>query len=138
MLNSVSMLTNYDYYCPCCDNKLTDASQINFLVRTSRGDQAKVQLSVLPGEYGYNSDVDLEIKDGEHVEFNCQSCKANLQSKNYPDFIEIHLKVTKGVVFEVLFSPICGERITYIIMEYEMVRYRDDFYCIMSMNKETA
>ena len=115
------MLANYDYYCPNCDARLTSNKQIHFLVCIRGFEMANLYLSATPGEYGHKSDHDLKIKNGDRVEFHCTSCRTNLKSKNYPDFVEIHLKVTPEVVFEVLFSPVCGEKTTYVIMENEMV-----------------
>jgi transcription elongation factor Elf1 len=132
------MISNYDYYCPHCNHQLTADDQISFFVRTARGEMANLQLSAVPGEYGYMADKDLEIKEGDEIEFNCQRCQNNLKSNTYPDFVEIHLRVTTDVIFEVLFSPICGEKVTYVIMEGEMVKYQENFYSITSTHRKSA
>jgi hypothetical protein len=31
-------------------------------------------------------------------------------------------------VFEVFFSPVYGEKITYVMMENKLVKYHDDFF----------
>jgi hypothetical protein len=51
-----------------------------------------------------------------------------LQSKSHPQYVEVNLKVKEGIVFEVFFSPVYGEKITYVMMENKLVKYHDDFF----------
>ena len=132
------MLKNYDYHCPGCNFKLTHNQKIRFLVRNTKGVQANLWLSAVPGEYGYESDNGVQIRNGEKIDFFCTNCCTNLLSKRHEEFVEINLKVTEGILFTVLFSPICGEKITYVIMEDEMVKYRDNFYSLINSCKEAG
>lgn len=132
------MLQDYNYYCPHCKCRLTMNNAIHFYIKDKHKQKANISLSAAPGVYGYESDVNLEIMIGDILEFYCPSCHANLQSKKYPDFIEIHLIVTENIYFEVLFSPKYGEKITYVIMENEMVKYKDDFFSFYSNRKKAS
>ena len=121
------MLSNYHYFCPHCNTDLTKNNEIEFLVDYNNIN-FKLYLSAVPRAYGYKSDIDVAIKTGDKLNFQCNSCKIDLQSKKYSNFVEIYLKVKEGITFEILFSPICGKKITYVVMEDEMVKFRDNFF----------
>lgn len=122
------MLWKYNYHCPSCDHQLTNNNQIHFTVKTKSNENANIFLSAVPGEYGYNSDQSLTLTNGESIDFFCPSCATDLLSKDHPELIEINMKVTEDIIFEVFFSPIYGEKVTYVMMENELVKYRDDFF----------
>ena len=122
------MLWKYNYYCPRCDHQLTNNDQIHFTVETISKQHGDLFLSTVPGEYGCNSDDSLTFSQGEKIDFFCPSCGANLLSENHPELVEINMKVSDDIVFEVFFSPVCGEQVTYVMMENELVKYRDNFF----------
>ena len=122
------MLWKYHYHCPNCDHQLTKNNQIHFYVKTSNGQTGNLFLSAVPGEYGYDADEPLSFNSGDKIEFYCPSCSSNLQAKEYPELVEITMRVTDKIVFEVFFSPVYGEKVTYVMMENELVKYRDDFF----------
>lgn len=121
------MLSNYHFYCPHCNTNLTKNNEIEFLVDYNNLN-FKLYLSATPHTYGYKSETDISIKTGDKLTFQCSSCKVDLQSKKYSDFVEICLKIKEGITFEILFSPICGTKMTYVVMEDEMVKFRDNFF----------
>ena len=122
------MLWKYNYHCPSCDFQLTKNNQIYFKVETIDNQKANLCLSAVPGEYGYNSNDALTLVVGDKINFFCPSCSTNLQSKSHPELIEVAMKVTNEVIFEVFFSPVYGEKMTYVMMEEELVKYNDDFF----------
>tara|TARA_B100000809_G_C14899390_1_gene445683 strand:+ start:133 stop:528 length:396 start_codon:yes stop_codon:yes gene_type:complete len=131
------MLSKYHFHCPHCQVDLTKNNEIKFLVNFNNFN-FKLFLSAIPNTYGHKSDIDIPIETGDRLLFQCNSCKTNLQSKKYSDFVEISLKVKTGITFEILFSPICGKKTTYIIMEDEMVKFRDDFFYCSTILDRTA
>lgn len=122
------MLWKYNYHCHKCDHQLTCEDQIHFKVETQDNQKANLFLSAIPGEYGYNTNDSLKLNIGEKIDFFCPSCNVNLESVNHVGLVEVSMKVTKDVIFEVFFSPVYGEKITYVEMEGELVKYRDDFF----------
>lgn len=121
------MLSNYDYHCPHCLHNLTNNEEIHFIVEDANNQRAHLYLNAEPGIYGYRSSKDLDIQPGDRLSFSCSSCEKNLVSSKYANFIEIQLKISDDIFFEVLFSPICGHEITYVVMEGNLEIYRAGF-----------
>lgn len=132
------MLSKFNFHCPCCNHKLNKNDEIHFLVKKDNKKLTKLRLNPVPGVYGYKSDHSLKIKNGDRVKFYCENCESNLQSIDHSGFVGIYLRVSKDVTFELIFSPVCGERITYVIMDGEIVKYGNDFLSIMSHNTKKA
>ncbi|MFT5858579.1 MAG: hypothetical protein ACI865_000667 [Flavobacteriaceae bacterium] len=127
----------YNYYCPNCDHQFNKNEKLHFLVSFKNAKKVKLQLSKEPGVYGYKSNHNLTINNGDLITFFCEKCEVNLQSINRPDFVKIDLRVSNEIIFELLFSPVCGDKKTYVIMEGELVKYGSDFLSIMSSKKST-
>ena len=125
------MLANFNYHCPHCQSQLNKESQIEFLVAYKDHNKTPLLLSKQPGVYGYKSKHDLSIENGDKVDFFCNSCEKPLDSKKRPGFVEIVIW-TEGIPYlDLFFSPICGERITYVEMNGELMRFGSDFFSIM-------
>lgn len=122
------MLWKYNYHCPHCAFQLTNNDQIRFRVETEANAFTSINLNAAPGEYGYNSEDSLTLTPGQKIKFYCPSCNSDLQSKSHPQYVEVNLKVKEGIVFEVFFSPVYGEKLTYVMMENELVKYHEDFF----------
>ena len=125
------MLWKYDYHCPHCNHQLTKDTEIHFDVKTEEGIEASLYLSTIPGVFGYQSDQNLLLNTGDSIEFYCQSCSSNLQSESHPQYVEVSMKVSDDIVFEVFFSPVYGEKVTYVMMENELVKYNDQFFGVI-------
>ena len=132
------MLANYDYYCPCCKGKLSKEHGVHFLVENDKKQKADLYLSPLPGVYHYMSDKEISIDKGERIKFYCYTCREDLQSEVYPQLILIHLKVTDDILFDVLFSPVCGEKQTYVIMEGKLEKYAESFLAFDYPRREAS
>jgi uncharacterized protein YbaR (Trm112 family) len=129
------MLANFNYHCPHCKQQLNDTDQINFLVGYQKHQFTRLLLSKEPGVYGYKSEHDLKIQDGDRVDFYCPSCKHDLTSTKRPHFIGIELWTSGKYYLDLFFSPICGERLTYVEMDGELMRFGSDFFSIMKSRK---
>ena len=132
------MLHHYNYCCPFCDHTLTANGEISFLTFDKLNRRINLKLSAIPGKYGYRSEPKIHLNTGDRLDFICPHCESNLHSYKYPKFVEIYLVVSEGITFEVLFSPVCGEKITYVIMEDEMVKYRSDFFSLISHQRKAS
>ena len=126
------MLSTFDYHCPHCSHKLNKETQVEFLVRYKRKTKSRLLLAKQPGVYGYKSTHDLSIKNGDKVEFFCPSCEESLFSKKRPEFVGIELWTQGEKYLDLYFSPICGERVTYVDMNGELMRFGSDFFSIMA------
>jgi len=129
------MLSTFDYHCPHCTKKLNNESEVAFLVRYENKDKSQLTLAKRPGAYGYKSTHDLNIKNGDKVSFFCSHCEADLQSKKRPKFIEIELWTNGNRFNSLYFSPICGERVSYVEAEGELMGFGADFISIMEMKQ---
>ncbi len=125
------MLANFNYHCPHCKTQLNKGSQIQFTVSYKGHEKSNLLLSKQPGVYGYKSDHDLKIENGDKVDFFCCSCDASLQSKKRTEFVEIEIWSEDAPYLDLFFSPICGERLTYVEMDGELMRFGSDFFSIM-------
>lgn len=125
------MLSSFNYHCPHCREQLNKESQIEFLVAYKEHPKTPLLLSKEPGVYGYKSKHDLVIENGDKVDFFCHSCEASLDSKKRRGFVQIEIWTEGEPYLDLFFSPICGERITYVEMDGELMRFGSDFFSIM-------
>lgn len=125
------MLSNFNYHCPHCKTQLNKGNQIEFLVAYKNHKKTPLLLSKQPGVYGYRSEHNLKIENGDRVEFYCISCEGDLRSMKRPDFVGIELWSEESHYLDLFFSPVCGERLTYVEMEGELMRFGSDFFSIM-------
>lgn len=126
------MLSTFDYHCPHCSKKLNSDQQVKFLVRFKKKKKSTLLLDKQPGVYGYKSTHSLNIKNGDRVHFFCSSCETSLRSAKRPEFVEIALWSQGERYLDLFFSPICGERVTYVEMDGELMRFGSDFISIMA------
>lgn len=125
------MLANFNYHCPHCKTQLNKGNQIEFLVGYKDHKKTPLLLSKQPGVYGYKSQHDLNIENGDSVDFFCSSCENSLISENRSKFVGIEIWSNDAPYLNLFFSPICGERITYVEMDGELMRFGSDFFSIM-------
>lgn len=111
------MISEYDYYCPKCDGILSEESQVIFSVQREKGEKVKLFLDPKPGSYNVRCEPEMTFDEGEMVNFHCPHCNDSLESNKYFKFVEIVLKVTESVTFDVFFSRIYGVHKTYVGIE---------------------
>ena len=111
------MISQYDYYCPKCDEKLSEENRVLFHVIRSDSSMVKLSLDPKPRSYKYKCEPWTDFKEDEIVDFTCPNCEENLQSDKYSNFIQIILKVTDKVIFDVFFSRVYGDHRTYVGIE---------------------
>lgn len=113
----MTAINKYDYFCPKCDHILSKNNQVIFTIKRSNDEKVRLYLDPKPGSYNYKCEPETQFDSGEEVEFYCPHCNQNLQSEKYSKFVQITLKVTKKVVFDVFFSRIHGDHSTYVGIE---------------------
>ena len=119
-------LKQYDYHCSNCNQRLNVMGSVILYIERSNGQCGVVELHPTPGEYNFTTDPVMEFEKNEKVDFFCPACKANLQDKNHPDFVDLKLHVNDNVYFDVLFSRIFGDRKTYVITEEMTEKFGDN------------
>ena len=98
------MINQYDYYCPKCDEKLSEDNQVLFHIHRSNKDMVKLFLDPKPRSYKYKCEPWVDFKENEVVDFACPHCNESLESDKYSNFVAIILKVTDKVIFDVFFG----------------------------------
>ena len=111
------MINQYDYYCPKCDEMLSENNQVIFNIQRKNNEKIKLFLDPRPGSYDIKCEPETTFELTEKVDFYCPHCEGNLESDKYSKFIEIILKVTDKVIFDVFFSRIYGDHTTYVGIE---------------------
>ena len=121
------MCTHQTYSCPKCHDILLQDDRLMFLVKTPQQRWAELSLSTIPSEV-FLINTNLEIQSGDVLQFYCFHCKVNLASKHFKNFVEIQFN-RENEHYRVLLSPICGEKIAYIVMDEKNIKLRNDFFC---------
>jgi hypothetical protein len=119
------MINQFDYHCPKCDEKLSNNSQVIFNITRCDNSFTTLLLDPKPRSYKYKCSPWVDFKENEVVVFTCPHCDSNLASEKYPNFIQITLKVTDKVLFDVFFSCIYGDHRTYVGIEDFEEEYGD-------------
>ena len=108
---------NNDYLCPVCKGQLKVNNNIIFSAKNISGDGGLIILSPELGNYMIKKHDSFSYKEGEHVDFFCPICHANLASKINENLAEILMIDENKNNFEIYFSKIAGEKCTYRISE---------------------
>lgn len=120
----VVMIDQYNYHCPYCKAQLNNENnEVEFLIRRKNKDKVKLFLLPTPYTYGYRTIPVVNFNKNEEVDFNCKSCLKSLISSLFPNYVQIHLKITDKVFLDVFFSSVYGVHKTYVGLEDFMDTY---------------
>jgi len=120
-------IQNNDFICPHCLSHLCPAGKIVLSVKTREGMAGLLLLSPLLGEYTLEKHPALKLSHGEHLDFFCPVCHANLSAKDgHINLARILIANTNGTKSEVFFSKIVGEKCTFHIHGKEVEPYGPD------------
>ena len=115
-----------DFICPECTGQLFVNDRIIFSTKTDSGKAGLILLSPELGDYKVVKHESYKINEGEHVDFYCPICHANLiVEKGNHKFTRV-MMVEMGEEYEVLFSQIAGEKCTYVIGEGSVKAFGED------------
>ena len=117
---------SYDYHCPHCDQDLKGENGIEFITKNENGKTKIIYLDPNLGKYEFYYDYSHVFKEKEKVDFFCSHCRESLQSAKHQDYVEIIMRVSNEVQFEVLFSRLYGVKRTYIVMEDYVEKHGED------------
>lgn len=114
------------FHCPHCHSQLFVNERIILSARADSGQRGLVLLTPDLGDYRALKHPDFNIEPGEHVDFFCPVCHANLiVEKEGKKFTRI-MMLDVGEEFEVMFSQIAGEKATYVVGEKTIKTYGSD------------
>ena len=116
-----------EYICPYCRGNLKIDNNIIITVRTQSQQRGILMVNPELGNYRYRKHVDLDLKDGERLEVFCPICHSNLRANNVnTNLAEIIMLDEEGHEFEIYFSEIVGEQVTFKIKETDLESFGED------------
>lgn len=113
------------YRCPHCDATLNPNVKV-VLTAVNRGKRALMLLSPQPGNYDVLSVDDLDLREGDIVDYFCPICGASLTSNVNECLAEIDMVMEGGTRSRVDFSRKVGERATYVVTNESIQSYGED------------
>ncbi|NCC72039.1 MAG: hypothetical protein EOM06_01470 [Sphingobacteriia bacterium] len=114
------------FQCPYCFGDLYLNDRIFFSAQKHDGTRGIILLTPDLGDYRAIKHPSFKVKAGEHLDFFCPLCHANLTvEKNNKKFTLVTM-IDMGDEFEVLFSQIAGEHCTYVIGEKYFKAFGED------------
>ena len=126
------MLYDYNYHCTHCNQRLNEGRDVYFLVGYNDDDKFRIKLSKVPGVFGHIAEHTNAIKEGDIVNFYCSKCERDLRSQERPDLVQITLRVNDSIDYPLFISPVCGERLSYLLLNDELVSYSRHFFSILN------
>ncbi len=116
-----------EYICPYCRGNLKIDNDIVFAVRTQSEQRGIIMVSPKLGNYRYRKHPDLKLKDGDLLETFCPMCHSNLKAINVnTNLAEVIMVDENGDEYQIYFSEIVGEHVTFKIKDSDMESYGDD------------
>lgn len=113
-----------DFLCPYCKGKLNVHGNIVLSVRTESQKRGLVFLSPKLGNYETITHPSFEMKEGEHLDFFCPICHANLAAIEYDENLaKVFMTDESQKVYEIVFSEIAGEHCTYKLVDHMIESY---------------
>ncbi len=127
-----------DFLCPYCKGKLNVKSNLVLSVTTESKKSGLVFISPKLGNYETTTHPSFKIKDGEHLDYFCPICHANLAAIEFDENLAKVLMTDKSQkVYEIVFSEIAGEHCTYKLVDSKIESYGEhvDHYTNFFGNK---
>jgi uncharacterized protein YbaR (Trm112 family) len=110
------------FLCPECRSNLKVKNSVIFSAQTEKGIRGLILLSPDPGNYSIIHDSEFVYSAGEHIEFFCPVCHANLGIPEVgKDLAEVIMADAKNVEYRIIFSEIAGKRCTIKMKENKIV-----------------
>ncbi|NQV43155.1 MAG: hypothetical protein HQ506_12465 [Candidatus Marinimicrobia bacterium] len=116
-----------EYVCPYCRGSLKVDNDIVFAIRTKNEQRGLIMVSPELGDYRFRKHPDLDLKDGDRLETFCPMCHSNLKAINVnSNLAEVIMVNEEGDEYQIYFSEIVGEHVTFKIKDAEMEKFGDD------------
>nr|NQU89882.1 hypothetical protein [Bacteroidota bacterium] len=115
-----------NFHCPFCHGQLYINERIILSAENENGHRGIILLTPDLGDYRAIKHPAFEIEEGQHTDFYCPICHADLiVEKEDKKFTRI-MMLEMGEEYEVLFSQIAGERSTYVIGDHSFKVFGED------------
>lgn len=115
------------YICPYCRGNLQVENNIIFSVRAHGEQRGLIMVSPELGNYRFRKHPDLNLNDGDQLETFCPMCHSNLKAINVnKNLAEVIMIDGDGEEFQIYFSEIVGEHVTFKIKDTELESFGDD------------
>ncbi len=122
--NPTKMSLNYQ--CPHCNGYIAIEGCVIFSIRTPDLKSGIISLHTELGNYSIKKNPEFEISTGDHLDFYCPICHAELASEVHQNLAKIIMIDEANREFEILFSRVLGERTTFKIVGETMEIFGDD------------
>ena len=117
-------IMKYHYICPKCKKSLTKGHNVEFLISKNQIVYSKIEIDSAPEKHEYKVIGEYEPVLGDLVYFYCTECKKQLNSESDKNKVEILIRISDIINYEVQFSAICGVRSTKIKIDGEFEDYK--------------
>lgn len=111
-----------NYKCPVCRSFIRVGDYIVLSVKSPVNETGLVFLSPEIGDYAKVTHPKFKLKKGEAYKIYCPVCHATLNEKEKENMVRIILE-QDGEEFDIHFSNIEGENVTYKVTEQEVVKF---------------
>lgn len=118
-------LRNLNFSCPHFQLTVMNNDSIELLTNRLSGEQGLIRMDSKIGNYSFEHIPPIQFVSGESIKFLCPLCRADLTSKDYPDYALLSMDVGSGIKFGVIFSQIAVTCETRIITEDGIETYTD-------------
>jgi len=105
-----------DFKCPHCQNLLNVGENIVFAARNKWGKEGLIMLHPEIGNYTVLKHPNFDVPKGEMLEFHCMYCNKQLLSERSKNLAKILMVDENGKEYEIHFSRIAGQHLTYKII----------------------
>jgi hypothetical protein len=114
---------NSRFLCPRCASDLKVGDHIIFSAQTKKGKKGVLMLSPELGNYTILHDKHFTYEKGEHLDFFCPVCHANLGIPEVnKELAEVLMVDDKGVKYRIIFSEIAGKKCTIQVKGDKMIQ----------------
>lgn len=115
------------FLCPECRAELKIKNSLIFVGQNEKKERGIILFSPELGNYQLLHTQDFHITEGEHIEFHCPVCQADLSLKNTPKHLaEVIMIDDMGEEYEIVFSEIAGNRTTIQVKDNKVVDFFGD------------
>ncbi|MBN3036106.1 MAG: hypothetical protein JW861_11015 [Bacteroidales bacterium] len=110
------------FLCPHCRAVLNPREYILFSARNGKGQRGLLLLSPELGDYSVSHHESFGFREGEHIDFLCPACHANLGLAIFDrDLAEVLMVDTDGNEYGIVFSQIAGKKLTLKLKNREVI-----------------
>jgi hypothetical protein len=116
------------FLCPSCKSDLKIKNSVIFSARTEKGINGLILFSPELGNYSILHVPAFTYAEGEHIDFFCPVCHANLGVPEIgKDLAEVIMMDDKKVEYNIIFSEIAGKQCTIKMKEKAIIEsYGED------------